>query len=57
MPPDVRAAVAAQLGRVDTLQKKLGRIVRWLFPHLRGTKKQSSGSRHVAVLGERRRTS
>jgi integrase len=55
LPPDLKAAVAAQLGRVDALQKRLGRIIPWLFPHLRGANRQSVGLRHVAVLGERRR--
>jgi integrase len=33
---DVKAALAAQLGRVDTLQKKLGRVIPYLFPHAEG---------------------
>jgi integrase len=36
MPPDVKVAVAAQLARVDGLQRKLQRIVPWVFPNLRG---------------------
>jgi integrase len=34
--PELRALLAAQLGRVEALQKKLGRIVPHLFPNLRG---------------------
>ena len=52
LPADLKPALAAQLGRVETLQKKLGRIIPWLFPHLRGAKQQSTGRRQVAVLGE-----
>jgi len=47
--------VAAQLARVDVLQKKLGRIIPHVFPNLRGAKQQSAGKRRVAVLGEPRR--
>jgi integrase len=37
---------------VDALQRKLGRIIPWLCPHLRGAQRQSVGKRRVAVLGE-----
>ena len=36
MTPAVKAAVVAQLARVDGLQRKLQRIVPWVFPNLRG---------------------
>ena len=54
MPPDVKAAVGAQLGRVDLLQRKLQRIVPWVFPNLRGAREPNPGRRRVPVLGERR---
>ena len=54
MPPDVKVAVAAQLARVDGLQRKLQRIVPWVFPNLRGAREPSPGRRRVPVLGERR---
>jgi len=54
MPADVKAAVAAQLARVDGLQRKLQRIVPWVFPHLRGAREPNPGRRRVPVLGERR---
>jgi integrase len=36
LTPDLKGALAAQLDRVDALQKTLGRIVPFLFPHLSG---------------------
>ena len=54
MPADVTAAVAAQLARVDGLQRRLQRIVPWVFPHLRGAREPNPGRRRVPVLGERR---
>jgi integrase len=33
---ELKAALAAQLARVDTLQKQLGRVIPWLFPHEQG---------------------
>ena len=36
MTPAVKAAVQGQLGRLEALQKDLGQIVPWLFPHLEG---------------------
>ena len=50
MPPDVKVTVAAQLARVDGLQ----RIVPWVFPNLRGASEPNPGRRRVPVLGERR---
>jgi integrase len=42
---ELTALLTAQLERVDTLQKTIGRIIPWLFPYLSGTKR----------AGERRR--
>jgi integrase len=42
------------VGRVEALQRRLGRIIPWLFPHLRGAKVPNVGRRRVPVLGERR---
>jgi integrase len=36
LPPDLKAQLAAQVERVDHLSRKLGRIIPWLFPHLKG---------------------
>jgi integrase len=53
LTPELRAALVAQVERVKALEKKLGRIIPWLFPHLSGgAKRQSVGARHVAVIGE-----
>lgn len=54
LPPELKAALAAQVARVEALQRRLGRIIPWLFPHLRGAKKANVGRRRVPVLGERR---
>ena len=34
--PDLKTQLAQQVARVETLQRKLGRIVPYLFPHLAG---------------------
>jgi integrase len=36
LTPDLKAALAAQLARVDALQKKIGRVIPSLFPHSEG---------------------
>jgi integrase len=43
LTPELKALLAAQLERVDALQRKLGRIVPHLFPRLNG--KQRAGHR------------
>lgn len=45
LTPDLKRALAGQLERVEALQKRLGRIVPYLFPYLTGKKRS----------GERRR--
>jgi len=55
LPAVLKAALAAQLGRVDALQKRLGRIIPWVFPNLSGVKVAPVGRRRTRVLGERRR--
>lgn len=32
LTPDLKAALAGQVARVEALQKRLGRIIPWLFP-------------------------
>ena len=51
---DLRAALAAQLGRVDALQKRLGRIIPWVFRNLLGVGVAPEGWRRTRVFGERR---
>jgi integrase len=48
--PELNVALAGQLARVDALQKRLGRIVPYLFPYL-------SGKRIGTRAGTRRRVS
>jgi integrase len=36
LTPELKSLLAAQLERVEVLQRRLGWIIRWLFPHLRG---------------------
>jgi integrase len=50
---ELRALLAAQVERVKKLERKLGRVVPYLFPHLRGAKALSPGAkRRAPVLGE-----
>jgi integrase len=42
LTPELKAQLAAQVERVEALQKKLGRIIPWLFPH---TGKRHAGGR------------
>ncbi len=42
LPPDLKALIAAQVERVKALERKLGRIIPFLFPHLSG---QRAGKR------------
>jgi integrase len=55
LTPALLAGFAEQRERVKGLEKRLGRIIPWVFPHPVGAKRQSVGLRHVAVLGERRK--
>lgn len=55
LTPELKTALAAQVARVEALQRRLGRIIPWLFPNLRGAKQPNVGRRRVPVLGERRR--
>ncbi len=45
LTPDLKSMLAAQLARVDTLQKRLGRIVPYLFPYLSGKKRAGTQRR------------
>jgi integrase len=36
LTPELQAAIADQLSRVKVLEREMGAIVPWLFPHLRG---------------------
>ncbi len=55
LTPELRRLLGEQLARVDALQRKLGRIVPWLFPNLRGAPAALPGVRRT-VLGERIRS-
>jgi len=55
LTPELRGLLGEQLARVDGLQRKLGRIVPWLFPNLRGARAALPGVRRT-VLGERIRS-
>lgn len=54
LTPALLSALSAQRERVKGLEKRLDRIIPWVFPHFTGAKRQSVGRRHVRVLGERR---
>ena len=53
LTPELLAGFQAQRARVRELEKRLGRIVPYVFPHFTGAKRQSVGLRHVAVVGDR----
>jgi integrase len=36
LPPDLKAQLAAHVDRVHALERKLGRVIPYLFPHFRG---------------------
>jgi len=36
LPPDLQAQLGAQIDRVRALERKLGRVIPFLFPHCRG---------------------
>jgi site-specific recombinase XerD len=40
LPPDLHAQIAAQLERVRALERQTGRIIPYLFPHLRGARRR-----------------
>ena len=39
LTPELRTLLSAHVARVDALQKRLGRIIPFLFPHMQGTKR------------------
>ena len=47
LTPDVKQLLTKQLARVDALQKHLGRIIPWVFPHLGGAPGQQPGHRLI----------
>ena len=54
LPVASKAAVVSQLNRVDALQRRQGRIIPWVFPHLTGATVPNVGRRRTHVLGDRR---
>jgi integrase len=52
LTPDLKATLAAQPGRVETLQKRLGRIVPCLFPYLTGRKRGDTAPRFPEGVGD-----
>jgi hypothetical protein len=49
---ELKARLAAQVPRVKTIERKLGKIIPHLFVHEVVAERQSVGLRHVAVVGE-----
>jgi integrase len=50
---ELQGLLAAQVARVQALERELGRVIPYLFPHLRGTKGLRPGvKRRAPVLGE-----
>jgi integrase len=54
LTPELKAMLTAQVARVDALQRTLGRIVPWLFPHLTSPCKKAGCTRNHGHVGERR---
>ena len=54
LKPELRRLLSEQIARVDALQRRIGRIVPWLFPNLRGTLRPVAG-RRATVVGARMR--
>ena len=52
LTPELHRLLTEQLTRVEALQRKLGRVVPWLFPNLRGSTERVQGIR-MTVVGER----
>src|SRR5262249_23051214 len=55
LTPELLGLLREQVVRVRRLEQQLGAVVPWIFPHLRGARRQSPGQRHVAVLGAQQR--
>jgi integrase len=50
---ELSALLSAQVDRVQALERQLGRVIPYLFPHLRGAKAlRPGGKRRAPVLGE-----
>jgi integrase len=50
---ELHGMLAAQVARVQALERQLGRVIPYLFPHLRGTRALREGvKRRAPVLGE-----
>jgi integrase len=55
LTPELKAMLAGQVARVDVLQRQLGRIIPWLFPHLTSPCQQAGCARGHHHIGDRRR--
>jgi integrase len=54
LTPELTALLAAQVGRVKRLERKLGRVIPFLFPHLKGSDPRTSRGPKRTILGARR---
>jgi len=54
LTPELKALLTAQVARVEALQRQLGRIIRWLFPHLTASCQHAECTRGHGHVGERR---
>jgi integrase len=55
LTPELKVLLAAQVGRVEALQRQLGRVIPFLFPHLKGGDPRAVHSPRRTILGARRR--
>ncbi len=51
---ELRAMLTAQVERIRSAERRLGRIIPWLFPHLTSTCRKAGCARNHGHLGERR---
>jgi integrase len=55
LTPELKTLLAAQVDRVKALERKLGRIIPWLFPHLKGSDPGTAHGPKRTILGAQRR--
>ena len=54
LTPELKALLAAQVDRVKALERTLGRVIPFLFPHLKGSDPRTTRTRSGTILGAQR---
>jgi integrase len=55
LTPELKTLLTAQIGRVKALERKLGRVIPFLFPHLKGADPRTTHGPKRTILGAPRR--